>query len=223
MQFGNGEETAIERDGDGTNEQEQLEQARPIRGTTSTGDGTIGTSELGIGCEQVPSAGCFSRPPSGMASWAMTSFFSPRGFGLGHRDCTRRLLYGMIVYTAGGTRRRADKREAWRNRRWRKVGPRPRSGGERSRCEASEGRGEKGRAGVEQPGARKGVLAAGRRLRAAGCWLLAVAVGCWRVGCWRAAAAPLADRWPLPAVGCCERASRRQRLDQGQHGERRGK
>ena len=23
---------------------------------------------------------------------------------------------------------------------------------------------------------------------------------------WRAAAAPLADRWPLPAVGCCERA-----------------
>ena len=48
-------------------------------------------------------------------------------------------------------------------------------------------------------------------------------VGCWRVGCWRAAAAPLADRWPLPAVGCCERASRRQRLDQGQHGERRGK
>ena len=43
------------------------------------------------------------------------------------------------------------------------------------------------------------------------------------VGCWRAAAAPLADRWPLPAVGCCERASRRQRLDQGQHGERRGK
>ena len=38
----------------------------------------------------------------------MTSFFPPRGFGLGHRDCTRRLLYGMIVYTAGGTRRRAD-------------------------------------------------------------------------------------------------------------------
>ena len=36
-------------------------------------------------------------------------------------------------------------------------------------------------------------------------------------------AVPLADRWPLPAVGCCERASRRQRLDQGQHGERRGK
>ena len=107
----------------------------------------------------------------------MTSFFSPRGFGLGHRDCTRRLLYGMIVYTAGGTRRRADKHEAWRSRRWRKVGPRPSSGGERSRCEASEGRGEKGRAGVEQPGARKGVLAAGRRLRAAGCWLLLLAVG----------------------------------------------
>ena len=128
--------------------------------------------------------------------------------------------------TAGGRSGRPAaeaKHEAWRGRRRRKVGPRPRSGGERSRCEASEGRGEKGRAGVEQPGARKGVLAAGRRLRAAGCWLLAVAVGCWRVGCWRAAAAPLADRWPLPAVGCCERASRRQRLDQGQHGERRGK
>ena len=127
----------------------------------------------------------------------MTSFFSPRGFGLGHRDCTRRLLYGMIVYTAGGTRRRADKHEAWRSRRWRKVGPRPSSGGERSRCEASEGRGEKGRAGVEQPGARKGVLAAGRRLRAAGCWLLAVAVGCWLLAVGGLAAGELQPRrWP---------------------------
>ena len=159
----------------------------------------------------------------GMASWAMTSFFSPRGFGLGHRDCTRRLLYGMIVYTAGGTRRRVDKHEAWRSRRRRKVGPR--SGGERSRCEASEGRGEKGRAGVEQPGARKGVLAAGRRLRAAGRWLLAVAVGCWLLAGWllascsRAAGRPLAAssrgllRASKPKAAAGPRATRRKKRE----------
>ena len=109
----------------------------------------------------------------------MTSFFSLRGFGLGHRDCTRRLLYGMIVYTAGGTRRRADTHEAWRSRRWRKV----------DHDQAAVARGavaRRAKGGERRDAQAWSSLARGKEcwrrdvgcaLLAAGCWLLLLAVG----------------------------------------------